>query len=195
VVEVKKTHLLLLAIAAVLALSSAYSLAAINQVYNINFEWYSQYNRAYEAIKRDISKDRFAMASTKLKVELGVIENAATLQHIRQENPYVYKSVIDAGTKDNIFIYCSLGMVDSPEYRIRISSIAQRGSSVEIKVSINTPDSSENNESGFPTANGGYSPTDVVKVSKDTLPSKGKIYFVFKDQNGRQLYEEYCYVW
>jgi hypothetical protein len=190
--ELKKTQVVLLAITAILALSSAYALSAINQVYNIKFEWYSQYNKNYEALKRDVSNDKFHQPVNKPDIKLGIVENAASLQNIEANFPNIYKSVIGKGLLDNIYIYCSLGKVSSPEYRIKVVSIAQRGNNVEIKVSINTPEL-VNKDTDIP--NDIYSPIDLAKIPKDALPSKGVLYFVFKDQDGRQLYQEYCYVW
>jgi len=190
--EVKKTHLLLLAITAILALSSAYSLAAINQVYNIKFEWYSQYNKNYEDLKRAVSSDRFFQLVNKPKIKLGIIGNAASLQNIKGDVPYIYSKIFADGFIDNIYIYCSLEKVSSPEYRVKVVSVAQRGNNVEIKVSINTPELIDKDAA---VSDNSYSPADLAKIAKDALPSKGRLHFVFKDQDGRQLYEEYCYVW
>lgn len=187
----KRSHLVLLAITAILAVSSAYSLAAINQVYNVGFEWYSQYNRVFSAGQRDVSKDRCGQPLKKLELKVGIVDSYFALQDIKEGLPAVAGDINDESLADNIYVYCSLGETNSLEYRIKVVDIAQRGNNVEIKVSINTPANTGPDYSG---ENGAYAPFDIAKVSKAALPSRGRLYIVFKDQDGRQICDQYCYV-
>ena len=164
----KKSHLVLLIVTGILALSSAYSLAAINQVYNIGFEWFSQLNGRYESELRDVSWDRCILQPKQLSIDL---------------------SVNDGSNDDFIYVYCSLGNVNSPEYRIKIVNVAQRGNNMEIKVSLNTPEKLENDEKSIGKL---FKPEDTVRIKKSAFPSKGRLYVIFKNQDGNQLSEQYC---
>lgn len=161
----KKSHLILLIVTGILALSSAYSLAAINQVYNIGFEWYSQLNGRYESELRDVSRDRCILQPKELSIDL---------------------SVNNGNNDDYIYVYCSLGTVSSPEYRIKIVNIAQRGNNMEIKVSLNTPENIVTSVEKL------FKPEDTVRIKKSAFPSKGRLYVIFKNQDGNQLLEQYC---
>lgn len=187
----KKTHLALLLVTAILALSSAYSLAAINQVYNIGFEWYSQLNSRYESGLRDISRDRCILPPKQLDIRLAVIDGQDSLQVEEKGLLSNAKALSLKAMGDYIYIYSSLGNVSSPEYRIKIVDIAQRGSNIEIKVSVNTPAKAGNVETDLDKL---YRPEDMVRVKKTAFPAKGRLYVIFKNQNGSQLKEQYCEV-
>jgi hypothetical protein len=165
----KKSHLVLLLVTGILALSSAYSLAAINQVYNIGFEWYSQLNGRYESELRDVSQDRCILQAKQLSISMDS----------------------DGSNDDYIYINCSLGNVSSPEYRIKIVNIAQRGNNLEVRVSLNTPEKLEKDESVIDKL---FKPVDTVRIKRTAFPSKGRLYVIFKNQDGKQLYQQYCEV-
>lgn len=187
----KKSHLVLLLATAVLALSSAYSLAAINQVYNIGFEWYSQLNGRYEGITRDVSADRQALPAKDIDLKLSVIDGAQTLADLAQEAGGMPEAADEDGLSDYIYVYCALGRTDSPEFRIKAVDIAQRGNNLEIRLSINAPETAAAlSDSG----EGRYRPMDIIRMKKSAFPSKGRILAVFKNQDGIQLGERYFYV-
>lgn len=187
----KKTHLFLLLLTAVLALTSAYSLTAINQVYSIDFEWYSQMDGRYENLHRDVSRDKCLLPLNKLDICLMVIDGSDSLNVVRKQYSTGLKYITDMDLMDNVFIYCMIGKTVSPEYRIKVVDIAQRGNNMEIKVSINTPGSIKED---FETGVDLYKPEDVVKIKKSAFPSTGKLFVIFKNQDGRELAKQYCYV-
>ena len=73
----KKTHLIILIITAIMALFSAYSLAAINQVYNIDFEWYSQYKNCFVSDERDTSLDKWLIDNYPNTIKFEINSNNA----------------------------------------------------------------------------------------------------------------------
>jgi hypothetical protein len=182
----KKSHFILLVATAILALSSAYSLAAINQVYNIGFEWYSQLEERYEGIYRDVSADRQLLPSKDIGLKLSVIDSGEKLRAVAGEIEGTAKAMPDGSLADAVYICCWLGRTDSPEFRVKVVDIAQRGNNLEIRISINTPEAS--------AAAGGdahYRPVDIVRIDKNAFPSKGRLYAVFKNQDGIQLSAQY----
>lgn len=186
----KKSHFILLLATAVLALSSAYSLAAINQVYNIGFEWYSQLNGRYEAAARDVSADRQALPLKDIDLKLYIVEEEQELRALEKDAGDMSKAMAGDGLSEYIYVFCTLGRTDSPEFRIKAVDIAQRGNNLEIRLSINTPEAAA---ALSDDAGGRYRPMDIIRVKKSAFPSKGRILAVFKNQDGIPLGEQYFY--
>lgn len=179
----KKIHVILLITTLILASFSVYSLAAINQVYKIDFEWYSEYSKNFSDQGRAAFEDKWIL--NKLPKNMG-IEVYSGNNRIDEENGNL--SLLQSSKKINyqndILIYCSLGKVNSPEYRIKVIGIAQRGNVVEIKMSFNSPvkvDFSNNHT---------YIPIDIIKIRKDSFVIKGKLFFIFKNQSGNKIFEK-----
>ena len=183
----KKSYLVLLVATAILALSSAYSLAAINQVYNIDFEWYSQLEGRYEGIYRDVSTDRQLLPSKDIDLKLSIIDGREKLKTAASEMEGTAKAITGGSLQANVYICCSLGQTDSPEFRIKVVDIAQRGNNLEVRLSINTPEALMASED----QKARYRPVDIIKINKNAFPSKGRLYVVFKNQDGIQLSDQY----
>lgn len=181
----KKLHIILLIITVTMALFSAYSLAAINQVYKINFEWYSQYQQSFSDNPRVATDEKWLLDKYPTKMTSEIFTDRASVISDIDKN-------INIGSfnfQKDILLFFTLGEVDSPEYRIKVMDIAQRGNVVEIKVSLNSPVKSDMLEDlDFYT----YFPSDIIKISKDAFPIKGKLYFIFKNQAGNKIGERSC---
>ena len=184
----KKSHVVLLVATAILALSSAYSLAAINQVYNIDFEWYSQLEGRYEGIYRDVSTDRQVLPSKDIDLKLSIIDSQEKLKAADKEIEGAVNIMTGGSFSDNVYICCSLGRTDSPEFRIKVVDIAQRGNNLEVRLSINTPEALT---AVTTDQNARYRPVDIIKINKNAFPSKGRLYAVFKNQDGIQVSDQY----
>lgn len=184
----KKSHFVLLVATAILALSSAYSLASINQVYNIGFEWYSQLEGRYEVVSRDISTDRQLLSSKDIDLNLSIIDSIDKLESACNEIEGSTRAITRDSLLTNVYICCTLGKTDSPEFRIKVVDIAQRGNNLEIKLSINTPETLLTAMSDQSTH---YRPIEIIKINKNAFPSKGRLYAVFKNQDGIQLSDQY----
>jgi hypothetical protein len=192
----KKTHLIILIITAMMALFSAYSLAAINQVYNINFEWYSQYRNCFTSDGRDTSSDKWSLDNYPKNIWAGVISSNTVIDGENEDKPDLsvqMRKVIDQQDMEQyVVIACSLGDCNSIEYRIKVLDIAQRGNVVEVKVSLNSPTKADTKDYMNETDNEKiFKPIDVIRVKKETFSSKGGLYFIFKTQSGKQLFEKY----
>jgi len=185
----KKSHLILLIVTAVMALSSAYSLAAINQVYKIDFEWYSQYNKEFSSELRETARDKWLLQVYPQFMQFFIApDRISLLQHDKKFGAGV-GSISNTDFQKYLILYCTLGQVYSPEYRIKITNVAQRGNTVEIRVSTNSPDRISED-----TSVEGFFPYDIIRINKSGFPGKGKLYFVLKNQYGIQLYQQYMYV-
>lgn len=180
--------MVLLVATAILALSSAYSLAAINQVYNIGFEWYSQLEGRYESTSRDVSADRQVLPLKDIDLNLSIIDNAYKLNNAVKKVEGTAKAIDKVGLSEYVYICCTLGRTDSPEFRIKGVDIAQRGNNLEVRLSINTPEASDE---AFTKPNGNYRPVEIIKIKKTAFPSKGRLFAVFKNQDGIKLAEQY----
>ncbi len=199
----RKTHLILLVITAVMALFSAYSLAAINQVYNIDFEWYSQFNKRFVYSERDTSLDKWSMPGYPEKMFIDVIRDLNDFQDIEEKSSTKPNSLFRSVVKSNDFskyalLYCSLGETHSPEYRIKVIDIAQRGNVVEVRLSLNNPNGEvkkkDEEKIGPPeekNVNLSYHPEDIIRIDKDSFTSTGGLYFIFKTQSGKHIVEKY----
>jgi len=185
----KKIHIALLVVAFITAAASVYSLAAINQVYSIDFQWYSTYKKAYLDEIRDLTRDKWQLEGQEANLQMGVTANTRIDTGILER--------IDPETLDNdfnnyFFIWATTGEESSPEYSVRVSSIAQRGDVVEVVLSLNSPSKVWDKEKQLTTT---YYPFDLIKINKSSLSTRGKMLFIFKDQTGIQLFKEYMYIW
>ncbi|MCR4434771.1 MAG: hypothetical protein QHH06_04125 [Clostridiales bacterium] len=187
----RKIHLLLLIIAAVMAVSSVYSLAAINQVYSIGFEWYSQYYGKFLQGPRETSMDSWKLQGYPVNMHFDIIQSNYKPPFLKGFGKI--KDTVLSGVDYNryLLLYCTLGEVNSFDYRVKIISLAQRGKVVEVMVSVNSPSKQEENRTGS-TAK--YFPEDMVKIEKSAFPLKGKLNFIFKNQDGIKLYERDYYI-
>ena len=180
----KKSHLVLLIITAVMALFSAYSLAAINQVYDIKFEWFSQYNNNFTSEHRQTNRDDWKLLSYPKSINMQVIKSELDLETFKVGTSIKNNIVGSTDFGKYLLIYCSFGKQYSPEYRIKIINIAQRGNVIEVKVSVNSPSKIEATSDILKDV---FYPEDVVRIDKNLFPVKGNLYFVFKNQFGTQL--------
>jgi hypothetical protein len=188
----KKTHVILLILTAILAITSAYSLAAISQVYNIKYEWYSEFEKIFEEKKRTTSSDHWTLEKYPTTTHVEIITNPDRLTYLlnRYNFPNAEKVSNSVDFYRYVTLFCTLGKVNSPEYRIKFAGVAQRGSTVEIKVSVNSPqkDLSVDSEREI------FIPVDIIRINKNSFPVQDKLYIIFKNQNGLKLGEQYFYV-
>jgi hypothetical protein len=184
----KKVHIALLVVAFITVLASGYSLAAINQVYSINFQWYSTYNKNFSDERRDLSRDKWQLEGDLPKLNIGLTANGYIESDILEK---VDSKQIADSTGNYLMLWAALGEESSPEYSVKVSSIAQRGEVVEVVISLNSPSKIWEKDKDFTSS---YYPFDLVRINKASFATKGKMLFIFKDQEGRQLYSEYIYV-
>lgn len=187
----KKTHFILLVISAVMALFSVYSLAIINQVYRINFSWYSELNDRFVNQERNVSGDKWMLSVYPESMVLEVIPSIEDAERVVREYDIKRPQFFALNYKRWTMLYCSLGEVNSPDYRIKVVDIVQRENVVEVKVSLNSPREGEENRLN---KNRTYMPEDIVIIDNSAFPVRGKLYFIFKDQAGRQISEKVCYI-
>ena len=186
----KKTHLTLLIITAIMALFSAYSLAAMNQVYMIGFEWYSQYNNQYMGEYRETDRDRWQLGNYPEHMRFDIAGNDREFAMLKSKYSFSESKAFNPEVDFDKYILmgCTLGDVYSPEYRVKIIDIAQRGNVVEIKVSVSSPAKIGEMSSSSEYR---YTPMDIVRIDKAAFPEKGKLCFIFKNQDGSPLFETY----
>ena len=185
----KRLHIILLIITVTMALFSAYSLAAINQVYKINFEWYSQYKQSFSDNPRVAIDEKWSLDKYPDKMTSEIFTDKNGILGSKDKSVNKNLNIDSFNFQKDILLYFTLGEVNSPEYRIKVVDIAQRGNVVEIKVSLNSPAKSDIlKDLDFHT----YFPSDIIKISKDAFPIKGKLYFIFKNQAGNKIGEKSC---
>lgn len=184
----KRVHLAMVVAASILAASSAYSLAAINQVYELRYEWYSQYEGAYTFNPRDASGDRWLLKEYPQSMSFGVFTGSNEAAYPEAVVDLIeHSGVRENELEDFIYVYCSLGWLSSPEYRAKVTKVAQRGSTVEVMVSMNSPE-------GLPASGNDRQVSDIARINKAAFSSNGWLWFVFKNQDGITLYEQFCFV-
>lgn len=184
----KKAHWFLLIVTAVLALFSAYSLAAMNQVYKINFEWFSQYNGRYISVSRDTSQDHWSYHGYPENMHFDFICSRNDLKLLKEGAEIPGQALAKTDFTHSFLIHCAFGKVDFPEYRIKIIDIAQKGNVVEVRVSLNSP-SKQSARTSLSNNTIKYYPQDTVKIDFSAFPAKGDLVFIFKNQDGSQIAE------
>jgi hypothetical protein len=186
----KKSHAFLLIVTLTMALLSAYSLAAINQVYTIDFEWYSQYYNKYISVPRHMDADEWKLKKYPSDLNFGIIEAGGIKSKINLPSTNML-GVINNDSGKYVYLYAGIEKASSPEYRLKFMDIAQRGNVVEIRVSLNSPSST-----GIKSydAKHSYHPLDIIRINNNAFPFRGKLYFIFKNQYGEHLFEKYYFI-
>lgn len=160
-------------------LSSAYSLAALNQTYYFDLEWYSQYNNSFENLERNDQNDKWNLSNLPKDMKFIVASDKSQIKEI-QEYP-----ISDELFNEYEVIYVGFESIFSYEYRVKILEAAQRGNNLEIKLSLNSPTEDTIIDDDLIQ---NYKMYDIVRIKKDKIPQNGKTNVVFKDQNGNKLY-------
>ena len=182
-----KMHGFLLIVTLILAGLSGYSLAAMNHVYKVDFEWYSEYNKSFTDQVRVAPDEKWSLNKYPEKMEIEIYNNENSSIIEKTENPSLALCRKQVNFQKDILIYCTLGIANSPEYRVRVTDIAQRGNVVEIKMSFNSPLTIED-------TNSSYLPFEIIKIKKDAFLIKGNLYFIFKNQAGTKIGERRCII-
>jgi hypothetical protein len=182
----KKSHLILLIVTALTALFSAYSLAAINKVYKLDFGWYSSFSNVFISEYRDLSEDRWKLPDYPHSMKFIIFGGKSDIEQFQGERDNYKNSVIKNDYSKYILFYCAFGEVHSPEYRIKFADVAQRGGVIEIKINVNSPEKSVEDKN----IGQAYYPEDLIRIDKSMFSVKGELHFVFKNQDGKQLYEQ-----
>jgi len=188
----KKLHLTIVIITGLVILFSAYSLAAINQVYGIEYQWYSRYYGKFTSEHRETLRDRWPLqdyinSQDIDSLQFSIVGSKDDLSLPENKLPSMDKCFYNADFYKYVYVYCSFGEVSNPEYRVKFLDIAQRGSIVEIKTSINIPEKLGNTFNQVNT----FHPADVIRIERDAFPINGGLYFIFKNQNGVQIAKKF----
>jgi hypothetical protein len=177
----KRSHVVLLVMTIVLTLCSAYSLAALNQTYYFDIEWFSQYNNCFSKAERSYVQDKWSLSSFPESLKLKLIRNSIELEDVGLNEGLITG---EAGFfSRNLLVYVGFDKCSSIEYRMRVMEMAQRGNNLEVKVCMNSPDSTtvdlddSNNKKVY----------DLVKIDKGQLTQKGSIEVTFKNQYGQRI--------
>lgn len=186
----KKTHLILLLAAAITALLSAYSLVMLNKVYKIDFEWYSKYYNKFTDSYREAFGSSWSSKDIMKYLDLKIIASNNDGQMKPSDFGLYRAAQSNLDLNRYIVIYLELKEAFSPEYNLKVTNIAQRGNVVEIRVAITAPQEKADFDKTFFKS----SPYDIVRIDKNSIPIKGNLVFLFKDQNGQQFYKETAYV-
>lgn len=189
---VKKIHLIIIIITGMTIIFSAYSLAAFNQVYKINFDWYSQYNNRFLSEMRNDLNDEWKLSEYPQTLKFDIITDKNGIANLNLGSGNTPTSELTkVDFNKYVLIQANLGNVNSLEYRMKFSDIAQREAVIELKVTLNSP--TEKKEKKVASSNQ-YFLKDIIRIDRTSFPVKGKLHFIFKNQNGKQLYECYSYI-
>ncbi|MCX7747246.1 MAG: hypothetical protein N2645_10200 [Clostridia bacterium] len=183
----KKSHLILLIVTLIITVFSAYSLAEINQIYKIAFECFTyDYNRYLAADNYKMS-DKWWENQYPKEINFSIVRNQRELESISLDIELKKKAKRTDFEKD-MLLYCSLGFLNSYDYRIKVMDIAQRENTVEVRVSTNSPEKLQTEKKHFGSY---YLPVDLVKIKRESFVKKGKLLFIFKDQTGKQIFRKH----
>ncbi|MCX7923381.1 MAG: hypothetical protein N3B21_15430 [Clostridia bacterium] len=186
----KKTHLALLVIAGIMALCSVYSLAAINQIYRINFEWYSHYQHKFTGEYREALRDKWQLPDYPEKMKFEIFGDKSEFVFNNDTSILSTLGITNVDFNRFILFYADMGQVNSPEYRIKFFDIAQRGSVVEIKVGVNSPED-KSEKTPLEQSHTRYHPIDVIRIDRKAFPVNGELLFIFKNQDGKELFQKH----
>lgn len=156
---------------------SVYSIAVINLVYNVPFEWYSKMNEGFRSEQRNTNYYELSISNNKTNPRFEIIcGNDSDGLGIKR-----MRSLFDTEFNKYIYLYCTLGEVTQNDSSIKIKEMAQRGNTIEVITTINI-------STDIIGGNLLY-PEDIARIDKKMIINKGKIYFVFKNQHGARLAE------
>jgi ABC-type enterochelin transport system ATPase subunit len=173
----KKMHLWLLILGLILMSLSGYAITMMNMKNHIGFEWFSKYHNAFQREIRNAEHYHLLMTTKSLSPSFEVIVNEAS----RGEALRILRSMVLPDFDEYVYVYATLGEMNQMDSNIKITQMAQRGTTVEIIAAINV--TTENATGGL------FFPDDLIRIEKDAFVNKGKLLFVFKNQNREKLFE------
>ena len=170
----KKVHLAILVSSLILTILSVYTIAVINLIYNVPFEWYSKVSEGFHSEQRntnfyEVTRDN--KINPIFEVIRGNDSNGIGIKRMR--------SLGNLDFEKYIYLYCSLAEVTQNDANIKFKEMAQRGNIIEVIASINMSTEEIGDNLLFPE--------DIARIDKRLIINKGKIYFVFKNQHGARL--------
>lgn len=176
----KKVHKVFFIVFLLLSSFSAYSLAQMNQVHQIGYEWDKGMGNF-----SDRSRDYYGeWTSPKVTeyMDFNVITNSDEVVTVNGSTTVKYVDTPEVDFNNEFLVFATLGEVPGRGYLIKVKEIAQRGNIVEVAVDLAQPRFSVPFKKEYPY--------DVIKVSKDQIANKGDLTFVFKDYNGTELFRK-----
>lgn len=176
----KRIHKVFFVVFLLLASFSAYSLAQMNQIHKIGYEWDKGKNGF-----SDRSRDYYGeWTSPKLTeyMDFDVITNPNQMVTINGPSSVKYVAIPDVDFNKEFLVFATLGEVSGKGYSIKIKELAQRGNIVEVAVDLAQP--------SFNVPFAKEYPYDIIKVSKDQIANKGDLTFIFKDYKGAELFRK-----
>lgn len=180
----RKKHVILLIIAFIMCGFSAYSLAAINSTYSINFEWFSGYNKEFSSEVRPSNYDWEYLSYPKSIFFDVINSNNESIYNTPEYKAYLPKKY-DSSTY--IYLIAGIRNVSSPAVKLQLIEISQKGNTIECKANI----MGEKNDSSFKDENNTFSVVDIVRIPKKTLLFNGKIVVILKNQFGVEISKIY----
>jgi hypothetical protein len=156
---------------------SGYSLVAINQVYNVQFEWFSKLNQTFISDIRNTSYYDIIAQKKNTKI----IFEAISSNDIDGIGIKRVRSLFIPDFKKYIYVYCSLGEVNQFDSSIKVIEMAQRGNTLEIIAAVNITSDVFEEILNYPD--------DIVRIEKNKLIPSGELLLVLKNQYGAYLSE------
>lgn len=176
----KRLHKVLFIVFLLLGSFSAYSLAQMNQVHQIGYEWdkgkgnFSDRSRSYYGEWTSPKRTEY--------MDFEVITNLDEVVTVNGPSTVKYVATPDVDFHNEFLVFATLGEVSGKGYSIKIKELAQRGNIVEVAVDLAQP--------SFSVPFNKEYPYDVIKVSKDQITNKGDLTFIFKDYKGTELFRK-----
>jgi len=177
----KKTHTIIFIVVLFIACFSAYSLAQMNQVHNINFTWSN--GKDFVSDKRSFFEQWNSSKYPKY-MDFDIISESNKIITVNGSASIKNIEYPEFDSNNEFLLFTTLGEI-SNGYSIKIKDVAQRGNIVEVLVDIGQP-----RLFNLIPYNKSY-PYDIVKVPKDSLQIKDGLLFIFKDYKGNELYKKH----
>jgi hypothetical protein len=184
--KVRNYEMITIIITIMLVIACLFALNELNKVYNIKFEWYSDYKNAFSDQKRDVLRSGKSINQLREGLGFFIIGNKKEYND-NIESLNILKEKVPEDQLDNyIYLFGYLGVYKSQEYDIKFLDISQKQNRVEVLVNLVEPETSDNESASDQLAQIEYD--DIIRINKKAFYLYPQIIIVFKNRDGAEIY-------
>lgn len=179
--KMKNIHKIIFIAVLCIACFSAYSLAQMNQVHNIDYSWNS--GKGFVSDNRKYF-EQWNSSRYPEYMDFDILTEANKMMIINGSSSIRSIEMPQFDSNNEFLLFATLGEV-SNGCSIKIKDMAQRGNIIEVLVDIGQP-----KLYNFIPYSKSY-PYDIVKINRNNLQIKDGLLFIFKDYKGNELYRKH----
>lgn len=188
--KVRSFEIATIIITFMLVIACLFAINELNKVYNIKYQWFSDYKNAFSIEKREVLKTGKSIGQMQEGLKIFIIGNNKDYNK-NLENLKTFNQKVPISELDNYIYLCGyLGKFKSQEYDIKFLDISQKQNRVEVLVNLVKPEVIDE-KAALQSQLEAIEYNDVVRINKKAFYLYSQILVVFKNRDGAEIYRTY----